>query len=418
MSHRQEIAMSGLLDKLYVANVKGRLRELEKPKLNDMKRWPFELLQNARDSITGGQQASGRRVHVVVMAAEDQLVFQHDGEPFTQKSRLGLLFQNCEGKEGAESVGRFGTGFMTTHCVSKVVTIESDMWSDDEKSELCGFRVTMYRNGMTDEELIAEQGRMRSEEEWFATPFLSTRFIYHLQTEQHRNAMRLGIDTFKRNAPLVLLFCPEIESVEVMEGDNRFSWFSLGSMQVLGQGVGVYETKCEMRLNGMAQEMVRFVHVSTKEPDAELSRRYRCPRELRLTLAVQVDSHDNIVRPPHGQVSCFIVFPLIGFEDFILPVYLNSPDFEPTAEREELELSGRLERDGIITDVGVNQRILERSAGLFEKLVGYLAKNCHQLDVLAQGLRGAPSGLRCFDEQWFRTKVMGPYQRVLEQFHI
>ena len=63
--------------------------------------------------------------------------FRHDGNPFTSDARFGLLYKYSEDKENSESTGRFGTGFLTTHCLSKVVTIESNMYSNDEKTELC-----------------------------------------------------------------------------------------------------------------------------------------------------------------------------------------------------------------------------------------------------------------------------------------
>jgi hypothetical protein len=59
------------------------------------------------------------------------------------------LYKYSDGKENAESVGRFGTGFLTTDCPSKVVTIESDIWTDRSMSQKAGFRVMMYRDGET-----------------------------------------------------------------------------------------------------------------------------------------------------------------------------------------------------------------------------------------------------------------------------
>jgi hypothetical protein len=279
----------------------------------------------------------------------------------------------------------------------------------------------MYRDGATDAELIAGQERMQKEQKWFAETFDCTRFIYQLQSEKHREAGRLGLEAFKQNAALVLVFCPEIESVElVVNGIKSLTWRCHPSEPVLIKGVnsGISRTRCDVTSSEEGQQSVWFLHTSIEEPDAELSRKYNCPRELRLTLAVQVDSHNNVVKPPDCQTSCFCVFPLIGFEDFVLPAYVNSPDFEPNAERVLLELGGSFERDGVITDVGVNYKILERSIPLFENLVEYLAKDYHKLYILARGLQKNPSGLTSFDDSLFSPRVMNPYRNVLLKFPI
>ncbi len=51
----QPVVISGVLDELldnmYINNVDKRLRELDQPSENDCKRWIWELIQNAKDSI-------------------------------------------------------------------------------------------------------------------------------------------------------------------------------------------------------------------------------------------------------------------------------------------------------------------------------------------------------------------------------
>jgi HSP90 family molecular chaperone len=88
-------------------------------------------VQNAKDSIVGDPTRDS--VDVIVTATKDSLEFKHNGAPFTADALLSLLYKSSEGKENAESTGRFGTGFLTTHCLSKEVTIRSDMYKDEAK---------------------------------------------------------------------------------------------------------------------------------------------------------------------------------------------------------------------------------------------------------------------------------------------
>ena len=63
---------------------------------------------------------------------------------------MALLYKYSEGKtNNAESTGRFGTGFLTTHSLSKIVNIEGPIY--DGKNNICGFEVTMYRDGKNDQ---------------------------------------------------------------------------------------------------------------------------------------------------------------------------------------------------------------------------------------------------------------------------
>ena len=145
-----EKALEKLLDKMYISNVSKRLRELNQPNDIDRKRWILELLQNAKDTITNNPKRDSIKARILIDG--DSVKFQHDGDPFTADARLGLLYKYSEDKENAESTGRFGTGFLTTHCLSKIVTIESNMYGDE--NAIIGFSVTMYRDGFTEKELL------------------------------------------------------------------------------------------------------------------------------------------------------------------------------------------------------------------------------------------------------------------------
>lgn len=49
-------AEEDLLSDMYLSNVKKRLRALNQPTENDRKRWVWELIQNAKDSISKDPQ--------------------------------------------------------------------------------------------------------------------------------------------------------------------------------------------------------------------------------------------------------------------------------------------------------------------------------------------------------------------------
>ena len=84
-----ENSRNSVLHKMYVSNVGNRLREMQTPSDIDCQRWTWELMQNAKDSISGTNRDS---VEVKLDVTDDMVIFQHDGYPFTGNTYLALLF--------------------------------------------------------------------------------------------------------------------------------------------------------------------------------------------------------------------------------------------------------------------------------------------------------------------------------------
>lgn len=74
-----EKALEKLLDKMYISNVSKRLRELNQPNDIDRKRWIWELLQNAKDTITNNPKRDSIKARILIDG--DSVKFQHDGDP-------------------------------------------------------------------------------------------------------------------------------------------------------------------------------------------------------------------------------------------------------------------------------------------------------------------------------------------------
>lgn len=186
--------MKDIFNNIYLANVYNRLRGLENPSDIDCKRWIWELIQNAKDSIVG--QKDKKNVDIEIEVQKDTYKFKHNGSPFTMKNLTGLLYKYSEGKtNNSESTGQFGTGFLTTHSLSKIVTINSDVIDDDDNKPH-GFTVTMYREGDKDELL---EGLKNTENSFkkFSEPFGWTTYEYVAKTQRNKEAGKLGIKNFK-----------------------------------------------------------------------------------------------------------------------------------------------------------------------------------------------------------------------------
>jgi hypothetical protein len=128
-----------------------------------------------------------------------------------------------------------------------------------------------------------------------------------------------------------------------------------------------------------------FIHLSSDESNEFLSKKYKHERRMIFTIAIEVDDENNILEQNYDAPSHFCVFPLIGSEAHLMPILINSPDFERDSERESLYFQGDdfSEQIDTISEIRINKMVLKESIPLFDKLVCYLASNYHNLYFLA-----------------------------------
>lgn len=412
-----------LLNDMYLSNVKKRLRALNQPTENDRKRWVWELIQNAKDSISKDPNRSSVDVEIEI---KDNIVkFIHNGAPFTYKARLGLLYKYSKDKGGAGSTGRFGTGFLTTHCLSKIVTIEGDVM---DKNSARGFSVTMYRNGQSDEELLSGIKKMKDSEKWYQDAFGRTTFTYVIQTENPgRDSLVKGLKNFYANIAQTLLFCPEVGNLSI--NDNG----KVTSITRLDKEVPLFEniTLSSFQIGADTNNVRRFIKIHSSEPNAELTQKYKTPRNLSLDLAVEIDTNNDIIYQ-RGNTQLYCVLPLVGTEDQLTePLYINCPDFEPDEERQRLLLSGNetieiipneedddQTRRVVTSETGVNRLIYKKIVELYDALVKYLSEAKYgNLYNLAIGLKGNKQ-YQDLDLDWLDTNVTKQYRRILTSYDI
>ena len=115
---------------------------------------------------------------------------------------------------------------------------------------------------------------------------------------------------------------------------------------------------------------------------------------------------------------------MVGSESHILPLILNSNDFEPSTERQEILLDGEdIKKDEkrnnkeIPTDVGINRYILRRSYELFENIVSYCSNNKYNnVHLLSRGLKDIPKVKKYFNENWYEENYMKNMRDILLKY--
>ncbi len=83
------------------------------------RRWAWELLQNAKDMPV---PKAFKGVSVQFELTAEQLVFRHNGDPFSIDNVMALIRQvssKPSDSSDEEKTGKFGTGFITTHLLAQ-----------------------------------------------------------------------------------------------------------------------------------------------------------------------------------------------------------------------------------------------------------------------------------------------------------
>ncbi|PIF45322.1 hypothetical protein CLU96_2324 [Chryseobacterium sp. 52] len=335
-----------------------RLHDLQKTAQNNHGRWAWELLQNAKDSVAD----TNRLVSVKIILSNDKIEFLHNGSHFTEKDIRGLINQisSKEVEEGEISIrtGRFGTGFLTTHLLSKEVIIKGIVETEDDNYFL--FNFLLNRNGKTTAQLIPNienawkefhDSTEENEIENYDEDEFNTSFTYSLNTPEQQEIAKIGIDEFLTLIPYVLTFIPEIDQVEIIDQLKEETTSFQNDSKIIDGFKKI--TKIH---NGEAPTLVRLL----------------CATGENVSIAVRtVKKEDGTfeILSIKDIPKLFCDFPLIGTENFHFPIVVNSFDFNPQTERDGVWLMG--EKD---TEVLENKALLEQALILYQELINDIEK--------------------------------------------
>ena len=299
-------------------------------------RWVWELFQNARDAANG----SGACIQMSLSATE--LRFEHDGRPFTPEEITHLVYHGSTKVGDLDDIGQFGSGFLATHLLSRVVHVRGQL--DDRRA----FSFPLDRTGRNPDELREATDRSweafeRSLTSPDADERLPTSFTYQIATPEAHALVELGIKHLRTSGPFVLAFCPNIREV-AMEAPN--SGWRLERGDVREDGI-LPITRTED-----GSEQTRFIALAGVGGGSTAA---ICLRQTESGLAV-----DEL----HGPTpKLFVLFPLIGSERLGLPCAVNSSRFKPREDRDGIVLAG--DSPGATE----NRPLLEESAGHQEELL-------------------------------------------------
>lgn len=317
----EETAQEQLLE-IPAQRLKEKLKPIISRQAEMTKRWFWELLQNASDY--------NQEVDVKVEVDDDHLIFSHNGAPFKIKDVLNIISPNSNKseEERGDTIGKFGSGFISTQVISSLVTIKGIAIS--ETHSLFKFEVPLDRSQYDNKVALMQSIQAStkvfsgSQEPAVYNPqVFQTQVIYDLKKPlgpiDSRKVVADGISYLQDILPYTLCFMPKVKSVQLInkssfiEGFNDYRIANRKSVKELFQ----FEIKKDADSTNI--DMYRF---SNKE----------------ISTVVQI--RQNQIQPfPKYLSKLFCGLPMIGTEEVGFPILINSLKFEPNTERDGVELS-------------------------------------------------------------------------------
>jgi hypothetical protein len=307
-------------------------------------RWVWELLQNARDA------APKSGVKFELLLKDGCLVCRHNGDPFSPREIAHLIYHGSTKVDVDGAVGHFGSGFISTHLLSRTVKVRGRLGDGR-----C-FAFLLDRTGATVDELRAAMDRSFDEFERSAgktnekVAHALTEYEYKIESDA-ASVVDAGISQFKSCAPLVLAFCPEVEAIAVTSSENRWS-LKRGDATKPAPAVQVLAIECEQ------DGKISNQHVAFSNGKGEFT----------VALPIMEIVTGFTVAIDQSVPRLFIKFPLLGTERLAFPAAVNSTRFKPTEERDGVFLDGESE------SVVENRRILEQATETVAELLRYAAQ--------------------------------------------
>ena len=338
-------------------------------------------------------------VSVRIIHKHDEIKFSHNGNHFTEKDIRGLINQisSKEVDEGEVSkrTGRFGTGFLTTHLLSKEVFIEGIVETADEALYKFGF--PLDRNGKTTSLLIPKietawtafhESTEDGEIEEYDEEQFNTSFTYSLDTDDQKEIAQIGVDEFSALIPYVLSFIPEIHSVKIIDKVRKNKVEYTNNQNV------VDGFKKITKIQDGNSSIIRMLFATNGTVSI-------AARAIKKSETFELQSLEKIPK-------LFCDFPLIGTEDFHFPIVVNSFFFNPQTERDGVWLMG--DND---PEVKENKKILEQALILYKDLVENIECDSYKNIFHIANTKIPSTDESYFDKDWYIKNIQKPLREFL-----
>jgi hypothetical protein len=344
------------------------------------KRWFWELLQNACD------YNDNVKIELEINSATNTLAFRHNGGSFTMNQALNLILPDSDkdDKEDVDIIGKYGSGFLSTHILSTQIDVSGFLLTKQQQEH--SFQFTLDRSSREEKGKSQLATALQESKTNFRNSLkpdspkgriFTTEFKYDLNKTYSFAAAKetvvKGLLFFRKVIPFVFAFQPRLLEIAI-KINGKTSIYTIHSRET-----SKIVTKVE-RYQGEIFQSEEEISVVVASED-------------NVFVAVEVQD-DKIVEFADDFPKLFKVYPLVGTEEFPFPCVVHSLGLIPTLERNAIELS---END---TN---NRQVLQKATTAYGKMLELLsADNRAALYHICKLTTGA------FDskiQEWFKLNI-------------
>lgn len=302
----------------------------------------WELVQNACDLTTECE---------VVLDYRNGFSFTHNGKPFTTKSFISLIKQ-VSGKYGEEpeipEVGKYGTGFLTTHTFGRKFQINSILEANNTFFEIKDFLID---RSPKEWKALSENIRTQKENVYqliqkgaiLSNPEIKTTFTFLPESDQERSYIAESSRDLEDYIPIVLTINNRLKKVKiVLKNDTETSFERVEKTKVENdKGIELYKTTISK--NGSNKILYSII-----ETDDQIE------------VILPINENLELFQFSERVARLFLYYPLIGSEDFGLNFIINCNQFLPTEPRDGIHLKSN--KDQVKEQEEANQKIIEKAS--------------------------------------------------------
>lgn len=400
------------------------------------KRWFWELLQNAKDTVVFKKgeitllNNPNKKVDIKLTLTKNDknetlLKFEHNGNPFKFSNHQYkyddpkcLLLADSGKIEEDETqrediTGQFGTGFLSTHVLSLRILVEGIFLDNKDSYNEFSFELDrQFQNKLQLAEKV-EKSLDQYDSNFSPVSNLSnfeTSFTYFLDNNKEGidegvNIVKSGIEGLENYIPFVLSFSKEIRSVEIFDDllSNQYIVFSRleeldkkqNDEKVIKIDKSIFAITDNTKGDRIEQETVYISTISDLENHIDLATRiYPNSKSFELR---EIDNKLSVL---------FCTFPLIGSENWRFPIMLNSSKFYPETERNGITL--------IKDKDNGNQARIKKAVEIYKMYCSSCIKNNYENLIFLADTRIENYPIWC-DEDWYLDRLNEIREFLLNQ---
>lgn len=321
------------------------LRDFEKFNDHSSNRAIWELVQNACDLTT--------ECDVIIDYRDNKISFTHNGKPFDTKSLISLIKQ-VSGKYGDQEdipeVGKYGTGFLTTHSFGRKFVIDSFLDTGSSLIPIKNFEID--RSPKTWELLsdnISEQKErvydILKNESSVGFAEQKTSFTYLPESPREFDYIEKSLINLDDYIPLVFTINDRLKKVKIINKDNKSTEYNFQEKTKISNSeeINLYQTIISK--DGLSVYLFSIID-----------------EEDQIEIILPINKENQVFRFDEQIARLFLYYPLIGSQNFGVNFIINCKKFLPTEPRDGIHLNS--DKEQVAEQEEDNRQIIKKCTGI------------------------------------------------------